>query len=296
MIVITGASGLLGSALATELRSRGEQVVTLVRRDPAGPDERSWRPAEGVLDPAVLGGARAVVHLAGAPIADRRWDAAYKRTLVSSRVDSTRTLVRALRELPRRPEVLVSASGVDFYGDTGDRVVDESAGKGEGFLADLCERWESEAREAEALGVRTALLRTGLVLSRRGGALGRMLPLFRAGLGAPLGSGKQYWSWISESDWVGAVLHILAHPELSGPVNLTSPSPVTNAEFTRTLGKTLRRGTMPMPVPAFALSLGLGEFAREGLLPGHRILPRKLLDGGYGFVHTALGDALRAVL
>lgn len=296
MIVITGASGLLGSALATELRSRGEQVVTLVRRDPTGPDERSWRPAEGVLDPAVLGGARAVVHLAGAPIADRRWDAAYKRTLVSSRVDSTRTLVRALRELPRRPEVLVSASGVDFYGDTGDRVVDESAGKGEGFLADLCERWESEAREAEALGVRTALLRTGLVLSRRGGALGRMLPLFRAGLGAPLGSGKQYWSWISESDWVGAVLHILAHPELSGPVNLTSPSPVTNAEFTRTLGKTLRRGTMPMPVPAFALSLGLGEFAREGLLPGHRILPRKLLDGGYGFVHTALGDALRAVL
>jgi uncharacterized protein (TIGR01777 family) len=296
MIVITGASGLLGSALATELRSRGEQVVTLVRRDPTGPDERSWRPAEGVLDPAVLGSARAVVHLAGAPIADRRWDPAYKRTLVSSRVDSTRTLVRALRELPRRPEVLVSASGVDFYGDTGDRVVDESAGKGEGFLADLCERWESEAREAEALGVRTALLRTGLVLSRRGGALGRMLPLFRAGLGAPLGSGKQYWSWISESDWVGAVLHILAHPELSGPVNLTSPSPVTNAEFTRTLGKTLRRGTMPMPVPAFALSLGLGEFAREGLLPGHRILPRKLLDGGYGFVHTALGDALRAVL
>ncbi|MEU8102757.1 TIGR01777 family oxidoreductase [Nonomuraea muscovyensis] len=295
MIVVTGASGLLGGALVRRLRDRGEQVVTLVRRAPRGPDERFWQPAEGVLDPQALDGARGVVHLAGAPIAERRWSEAYKRELVGSRVDSTRTLVGALRELPRRPEVLVSASGVDFYGDTGDRVVDEGAGKGRGFLADLCGRWEGEAREAETLGMRTAQLRTGLVLSGQGGSLGRMLPLFRMGLGAPLGTGRQYWSWISEDDWVGATLHVLERPELSGPVNLTSPSPVTNAEFTRTLGKVLRKGTLPMPVPGFALGLGLGEFARA-LLAGHRVLPHKLEDSGYGFAHTDLDTALRAVL
>ncbi|WP_113704530.1 TIGR01777 family oxidoreductase [Nonomuraea lactucae] len=296
MIVVTGASGLLGGALVRELRGRGERVVTLVRREPRGPDERVWEPSGGGLDPAAIEGVRGVVHLAGAPIAGQRWNAAYKRELVRSRVEGTRTLVGALRELSRPPEVLVSASGVDFYGDTGDRVVDEQAGKGEGFLADLCERWEGEAREAEELGVRTVRLRTGLVLSGRGGALGRMLPVFRVGLGAPLGSGKQYWSWISEDDWVGATLHVLERPELSGPVNLTSPSPVTNAEFTRSLGRALRKGTLPMPVPAFALSAGLGEFAREALLHGHRIVPRKLQDSGYGFAHSGLDEALRAVL
>ncbi|GGO73241.1 TIGR01777 family oxidoreductase [Nonomuraea cavernae] len=295
-VVVSGASGLLGSALVKALRGDGERVVTLVRREPRGDDEVFWQPAENVLDPAAIEGAEAVVHLAGAPIADRRWTPAYKRELVRSRVDSTRTLVGALRELSQPPEVLVSASGVDFYGDTGDRVVDEDTGRGEGFLADLCARWEGEAREAGSFGVRTAQLRTGLVLSGRGGALGRMLPIFRMGLGAPLGSGKQYWSWIAEDDWVGATLHILKNRDLSGPVNLTSPTPVTNAEFTRTLGKALRKGTMPMPVPAFALSLGIGEFAKEGLLSGHKILPRKLQDTGYGFAHTSLDEALRAVL
>lgn len=295
MIVVTGASGLLGAALVRSLRDRGEQVVTLVRRAPRSPDERFWQPAEGVLDPQALDGARSVVHLAGAPIAERRWTEVYKRELVRSRVDSTRTLVGALRELPSRPEVLVSASGVDFYGDTGDRLVDEGAGRGEGFLAGLCERWETEAREAEALGMRAAQLRTGIVLSGRGGALARMLPLFRMGLGAPLGTGRQYWSWISEDDWVGATLHVLANPGISGPVNLVSPSPVTNAEFTRTLGKALRKGTMPMPVPGFALRAGLGEFAGE-LLSSHRLVPRKLEDSGYGFAHTGLDAALRAVL
>ncbi|MEV0592585.1 TIGR01777 family oxidoreductase [Nonomuraea cavernae] len=295
-VVVSGASGLLGSALVKALRGDGERVVALVRREPRGDDEVFWQPAEGVLDPAAIEGAEAVVHLAGAPIADRRWTPAYKRELVRSRVDSTRTLVGALRELSQPPEVLVSASGVDFYGDTGDRVVDEDTGRGEGFLAELCDRWETEAREAGSFGVRTAQLRTGLVLSGQGGALGRMLPIFRMGLGAPLGSGKQYWSWIAEDDWVGATLHILKNRDLSGPVNLTSPTPVTNAEFTRTLGKALRKGTVPMPVPAFALSLGLGEFAREGLLSGHKILPRKLQDTGYGFAHTSLDEALRAVL
>ncbi|NUW40056.1 TIGR01777 family oxidoreductase [Nonomuraea rhodomycinica] len=296
MIIVTGASGLLGSALAEALRGRGDRVVALVRRPPRGPDERFWDPVEGVLEPTALQDATAVVHLAGAPVGDRRWSPAYKRELIRSRVLGTRTLVRALGELSGPPEALLSASGVDFYGDTGDRPIDESAGQGEGFLAELCGRWEKEARQAEALGMRTAQLRTSIALSRRGGALGRMLPIFKAGLGAPLGSGRQYWSWISEPDWVGAVLHVLDRPEVSGPVNLGSPEPVTNEEFTRTLGKALRKGTVPMPVPAFALSLGLGEFAKEALLPSHRLVPRKLEDTGYRFAHTRLDEALRAVL
>lgn len=295
-IIVTGASGLLGTALVEALRAGGREVVRLVRHPPRQDDEAYWQPAEQVVDLAALEGAEAVVHLAGAPIGDRRWTPAYKRELVTSRVQGTRVLVDALRELSRPPEVLVSASGVDFYGDTGDRVIDESQGKGRGFLADLCERWEGEARRAGEAGIRTVQSRTGLVLSRRGGALGRILPIFRMGLGAPLGSGKQYWSWISVDDWVGAVLHMLKNQDIEGPVNLTSPTPVTNTEFTRTLGKALRRSTMPIPVPAFALAAGLGEFAREGLLPGHRIEPAKLVASGYRFSHSSLDEALRAVL
>jgi uncharacterized protein len=196
----------------------------------------------------------------------------------------------------RPPEVLLCASGVDYYGDTGDREIDERHGKGTGFLADMCERWEGEAARAGEAGIRTVAMRTGLVLSGRGGALGRMLPLFKMGLGAPLGSGRQPWSWISVHDWVGAALHVLRNRDVTGPVNFTSPSPVTNAEFTRALAKAVRRSAMPIPVPAFALSLGLGEFAREALLPGHRVLPRKLLDSGFTFTHSGLDEALSDVL
>ncbi|WP_433510122.1 TIGR01777 family oxidoreductase [Nonomuraea sp. CA-143628] len=295
-IIVTGASGLLGGPLVDALRGQGRRVVRMVRRPPESDEEAYWEPRDDVIDLSVLEGAEGVVHLAGAPIADRRWSESYKRELVRSRVDGTRVLVDALRQLSRPPEVLVSASGVDFYGDTGDRVIDESQGKGTGFLADLCELWEGAARAAEEVGVRTAQLRTGLVLSGRGGALGRMLPIFKMGLGAPLGSGKQYWSWISEDDWVQAVLHILKNRELVGAVNLTSPNPVSNAEFTTTLGKALRKGTVPMPVPAFALSVGLGEFAREGLLPSHRILPGKLSGSGYGFTHSHLDEALSDII
>jgi uncharacterized protein (TIGR01777 family) len=295
-IIVTGASGLLGGLLVEALRGQGQRVVRMVRRPPEGDEEAYWEPREDVIDLSALEGAEGVVHLAGAPIADRRWSEAYKRELVRSRVDGTRVLVNALRQLSRPPEVLVSASGVDFYGDTGDRVIDESQGKGTGFLADLCELWEGEARAAGEVGVRTAQVRTGLVLSGRGGALGRMLPIFKMGLGAPLGSGKQYWSWISEDDWVQAVLHILKNRDLVGAVNVTAPNPVTNAEFTTTLGKALRKGTVPMPVPAFALSIGLGEFAREGLLPSHRILPRKLSDTGYRFTHSHLDAAFSAII
>ncbi|MFD1535808.1 TIGR01777 family oxidoreductase [Nonomuraea guangzhouensis] len=295
-IIVTGASGLLGGLLTEALRGQGQRVVRMVRRPPEGDEEAYWEPREDVIDLSALEGAEGVVHLAGAPIADRRWSEAYKRELVRSRVDGTRVLVNALRQLSRPPEVLVSASGVDFYGDTGDRVIDESQGKGTGFLADLCELWEGEARAAGELGVRAAQLRTGLVLSGRGGALGRMLPIFKMGLGAPLGSGKQYWSWISEDDWVQAVLHILKNRELVGAVNVVTPNPVTNAEFTTTLGKALRKGTVPMPVPAFALGIGLGEFAREGLLPSHRILPGKLSDTGYRFTHSHLDAAFGAII
>lgn len=295
-IIVTGASGLLGGPLVDALQGQGRRVVRMVRRPPESDEEAYWEPREDVIDLSVLEGAEGVVHLAGAPIADKRWSEAYKRELVRSRVDGTRVLVDALRQLSRPPEVLVSASGVDFYGDTGDRVIDESQGKGTGFLADLCELWEGAARAAGEIGIRTAQLRTGLVLSGRGGALGRMLPIFKMGLGAPLGSGKQYWSWISEDDWVQAVLHILKNRELVGPVNLTSPNPVSNAEFTTTLGKALRKGTVPMPVPAFALSIGLGEFAREGLLPSHRILPGKLSGSGYEFTHSHLDEALSDII
>ncbi|MFG1960798.1 TIGR01777 family oxidoreductase [Nonomuraea sp. NPDC049028] len=295
-IIVTGASGLLGGPLVDALKGQGRRVVRMVRRPPESDEEAYWEPRDDVIDLSVLEGAEGVVHLAGAPIADRRWSESYKRELVRSRVDGTRVLVGALRQLSRPPEVLVSASGVDFYGDTGDRVIDESQGKGTGFLADLCELWEGAAKPAEEVGIRAAQLRTGLVLSGRGGALGRMLPIFKMGLGAPLGSGKQYWSWISEDDWVQAVLHILKNRELVGAVNLTSPNPVSNAEFTTTLGKALRKGTVPMPVPAFALSIGLGEFAREGLLPSHRILPGKLSGSGYGFTHSHLDEALSDII
>jgi uncharacterized protein (TIGR01777 family) len=295
-IIVTGASGLLGTSLVAALRAEGREVVRLVRREPRSPDEAYWHPAEQVVDLAALEGAEAVVHLAGAPIGDKRWSAAYKRELVGSRVEGTRVLVDALRRLSKPPEVLLSASGVDFYGDTADRVIDEGQGKGTGFLSDLCEQWEKEAGRAGEAGIRTVQARTGLALSRRGGALGRMLPVFKMGLGAPLGSGKQYWSWISLQDWVGAAQHVLKNRDLVGPVNFTSPSPVTNKEFTRTLAQAVGRSAMPMPVPAFALSIGLGEFAREGLLPGHRVLPGKLTESDYRFTHTRLDEALSAVL
>lgn len=295
-IIVTGSSGLLGSALVRSLRADGTRVVRLVRRAPQGPDEAFWDPAEGILDPAVLEGAHAVVHLAGAGIGDRRWNEEYKREIVRSRVEGTATVARALAELPAGP-ALLSASATGFYGDTGDREVDETSPAGSGFLArDVVVPWEAATRPATEAGVRVALLRTGLVLSRDGGLLARILPLFRAGTGAPLGSGRQYMSWISLDDWVGAVRYILNDPEMSGPVNLTAPEPVTNERFTRALGRAVHRPTMPVAVPGFMLRAVLGEFAEEGVLIGQRVLPRRLLEAGHSFRHIRLDDALAAVL
>lgn len=295
--IVTGSSGLLGSALVRALRADGRRVVCLVRREPKGPDEAFWNPARGVLDPAAVEGAEAVVHLAGAGIGDRRWSENFKREVVRSRVEGTRTLVNALTEAGTRPAALLSGSAIGFYGDTGDREVDESSPPGAGFLArEVVVPWEAETAPAAEAGIRVALLRTGLVLSSRGGMLARILPIFKLGLGAPLGSGRQYWSWISIDDWVEAVRHVLRDPEISGPVNLTAPEPVTNAEFTRTLAQAVHRPVMPLPVPGFVLRTAIGEFAEEGALTGQRVLPRRLLAAGHTFRHMRLSDALAAVL
>ncbi|MGV9775334.1 TIGR01777 family oxidoreductase [Streptosporangium sp. NPDC003464] len=296
-IIVTGSSGLLGSALVRALRADGVRVVRLVRRAPQGADESFWNPAKGLIDPAALEGAEAVVHLAGAGIGDRRWSDNVKREVVRSRVEGTRTLVTALGGLAARPPTLLSGSAIGFYGDTGDREVDETAPPGSGFLAqEVVVPWEAETAPAREAGVRVALLRTGLVLSGDGGMLARILPIFKLGLGAPLGSGGQYWSWISIDDWVGAVRHVLKDPEISGPVNLTAPEPVTNAEFTRALGEAVHRPTMPLAVPGFLLRTALGEFAGEGVLTGQRVIPRRLLEAGHAFRHTGLNEALAAVI
>ncbi|MET8143723.1 DUF1731 domain-containing protein [Sphaerisporangium sp. NPDC005288] len=328
-VVVTGSSGLLGSALGRALREQGRTVVRLVRRTPAAPDEAFWDPREGILAPSVLEGAEAVVHLAGAGIADRRWTPEHRRELVTSRVDSTRTLAATMAGLEHRPRVWLSGSAIGLYGDTGEHPVDESwqpppgwrpldprtgepaaapggetPGSAQGgrarehgrWLAELVLAWEAETAAAEQAGVRVVRLRTGHVLAPEGGFLGKMLPVFRLGVGAPLGSGRQYVSWITLPDWVGAVLHIMDEPEVRGPVNLTAPTPVTNAEFTRALGRALHRPTMPVAVPGFALRAALGDLADEGVLIGQRALPRRLLEMGYRFRHPRLDGALAAIL
>ncbi|GAA4043377.1 TIGR01777 family oxidoreductase [Nonomuraea soli] len=291
-IVVAGASGLLGTALIGGLRAAGLQVTRLVRQAPASPDEARWDPGSGHVDDGVLRGAEGVVCLSGTPI-NRRWSEDAKRDIVQSRLRSVGTLRQAIERLDDPPGVFVTASGVDFYGDTGELTIDESAPKGHGFLADLCEQWEAAA---DTSATRNAQLRTGLVLTGKGGALKPMLPIFKMGLGAPLGNGRQWWSWITVDDWVQATVHILKNPEISGPVNLTGVNPVTNREFSQILAKSLKRPMMPIPVPKTALKLGLGDFGDEALLSSHRIIPKKLVDSGYAFAHTHLDQALAAVL
>ena len=291
-IAITGASGLIGSALSASLRGDGHQVVSFVRRHPRSPDEVRWDPASRRLDPAALE-VDGVVHLAGAGIADKRWTGSRRRVVLDSRVDGTTTVAQALGAAQPRQRFLISASAVGWYGDTGQRPVDESASAGSGFLAEVCRRWEAAAQPAVDAGVRVVFPRTGLVLSRRGGLMARILPLFRLGLGGKLGSGRQYWPWISLADEVSA-LRLLIESDLSGPVNLTGPEPVTNAEFTKTLGSVLGRPTLAA-VPAFALKLAVGDFAEEGILAGQRAVPRVLTETGFEFAHPTLRQALEEV-
>ncbi|MGD9482007.1 TIGR01777 family oxidoreductase [Streptomyces sp. TRM70308] len=292
-IAITGSSGLIGSALARSLRPEGHEIVRLVRRPAASGDEVTWNPARGHVDAAGLAGVDAVVHLAGAGVGDRRWTAAYKREIRDSRVLGTRALAGALAALETPPRVLVCASGISYYGDTGTRAVDESAPPGTGFLADVCREWEAAAEPARRAGVRTVHARTGMVVSGAGGAWGRrLLPLFRAGLGGRLGDGRQFWSFIALHDHIAALRHLLAADGLDGPVNLTAPEPATNREVTAALGRVLRRPTLAT-APAPALRLVLGDFAQE-VLASTRVLPRRLLESGFAFAFPRIEDAVRA--
>lgn len=287
---MTGASGLIGTALVPHLRRRGHDVVRLVRRAPAAADEVRWEPgAPGGVDLAGLGHLDAAVHLAGAGVGDRRWTPAYKREIVASRVDGTTTLARALAAMHPRPAVLVSASAIGFYGDTGERPVDESAPQADTFLAGVVRAWEAAADPARAAGIRVVHPRTGLLLSPRGGALGRLLPLLRLGLGGPLGSGGQFWSWITMADEVAALTFLVERDGLAGPVNLTAPHPERNRDVVAALAHALRRPAV-LPVPAAALRLVLGEFAGE-VLASQRVLPAALSGAGFTFRHPGIGAA-----
>ncbi|MBL1066700.1 TIGR01777 family oxidoreductase [Streptomyces sp. 7-21] len=296
-VAVTGSSGLVGSALVRALRADGHQVVRLVRRAPAAEDEARWDPSgrEQEVNAAALAGCDAVVHLAGAGVAERRWTAAYKRTLRDSRVLGTAAVAAAIASLDAPPRTFVCGSAIGYYGDTGDRPVDEDAPAGTGFLAEVCQDWEAAAGPAREAGVRTVLARTGLVVARSGGAWGPLFPVFRAGLGGRLGSGRQYWSFISLRDHVAALRFLLREDcPLSGPVNLTGPEPVTNREVTRAMGRVLRRPAV-FAVPAPVLRLVLGEFAGD-VLGSQRVLPGRLLAAGFSFAHPGIEEALRAAL
>jgi hypothetical protein len=293
-IAITGSTGLIGSALSRSLLADKHEVVRLVRREPATPDEVRWEPERGYVDTAGLFGVDAVVHLAGAGIGDHRWTAAYKKTLRDSRVLGTAAIAEAAACLDTPPGVLVCGSAIGIYGDTGDRRVDERTPPGDGFLAGLCQEWEDAAAPAEEAGIRTAFARTGLVVAREGGAWGRLFPLFKAGLGGRLGDGRQYWSFIALHDEIAALRHIIDTPELSGPVNLTAPEPLTNRDVTAAMGRILHRPTLAS-VPAPALRLALGEFSQD-VLGSQRVVPRRLLDSGFSYAFPEIDGAIRAAL
>jgi uncharacterized protein (TIGR01777 family) len=294
-IAVTGASGFIGSALVPALLRDGHQVVKLVRRQPEAPDEVRWDPPSGSLDPADLAGVDAAVHLAGANVGNRRWTGAYKQKILDSRRQGTRLIATALAALEPRPRVLVSGSAVGFYGDTGDTVLDEAGPRGAGFLAGVVEQWEAAAQPARDAGIRVAHIRTGLVLSRRGGALPPQRLAWQFGLGARIGTGRQWQSWITLDDEIAAIQFLLEHDDISGPVNLVAPNPVIQKDFGRALATALHR-PMPWVVPPFALRIALDGFADEGLLIGQRLRPRVLEDAGFPFRATSLDKGLQIAL
>jgi uncharacterized protein len=292
-ILMAGSSGFLGSRLIARLRSAGHEVVQLVRREPGHGNQARWDPDAGTVDRALVSTVDAVVNLGGASIAGRRWTARYKQTLLDSRVRPTATLAAAVAAAEPRPRVMLNASGVGFYGDTGDREVDEQSAPGRGFLADLSRQWEAATDPAQRAGVRVVQLRTGLPLDRHGGMLKPLLLPFRLGVGGRLASGRQYVPWVSLVDWLGAVEFLLAREDLSGPVNLTGPTPTTNAEFVSALAKQLHRPAL-LPLPGFALRAILGEIASEAIVPSARVLPGRLVASGFAFQHRTVRDALAA--
>lgn len=289
VIAIAGSSGLIGSALVSALRAADHHVLRIVRRPVANPGEVYWDPEGGVFDAHALRGVDAVVNLCGINIGRRRWSGAFKQSLRDSRITPTEVLSGGVADAG--VPVLVNASAVGFYGHTGARAVDETDPAGAGFLAQLCQDWEAATAPAQQAGTRVVLARSGMVLAHAGGALGRLRLLFSLGLGARLGNGRQYMSWISLEDEVAALRFAISQAALCGPVNLTGPAPVTNAEFTAALGRALGRPT-PLVLPGFAVRAALGEFADEGLLAGQRAIPAALEDAGFGFRHNTIGEAL----
>lgn len=295
-VAVTGSTGLIGTPLVRALRADGHAVLRLVRSRPvSGGDEVYWNPALGEIDTAALEGVEAVVHLAGENVGQPPWTEERKRRIRDSRVQGTTLIARTLAGLSPRPRVLVSASATGWYGDRGDEVLTEASGPGTGFLAEVCRAWESSADPARDAGIRVVHPRIGVVLTREGGALERLLTPFRLGVGGKLGSGKQWMSWVALHDVVEAVRFALRADSLSGPANLTSPAPVTNEEFTRTLGHVLGRPTV-LGVPEFALKLALGQMADEALLASQRAVPDRLREAGFVFQYPDLEGALRVAL
>ena len=288
-IAITGASGLIGSALVGHLKSEGHTVQRLVRRATVSPDEIQWDPKTGYVDLETLRGVDAVIHLAGVGVGDKRWSKRYKAEILNSRLLGTTAIANAVAEV--KPQVFISASAIGWYGDSGNRAVIESDSAGNDFLAAVCREWEGAADLAG--DVRTVKIRTGLVLDPTGGALGRMLPLFRFGLGGKLGSGKQWWSWITLHDVVRAIEFALVNP-LSGPVNLTTPNPVTNQEFTAALARAMKRPAL-FPAPAIALKIALGGFSSE-ILGSKKVLPNSLGEAGFVWDYPHITTALTALI
>lgn len=297
-IAITGSSGVMGSVLVPTLREDGHEVIRLVRRTPRTADEHRWDPQHRRLDPAVLVDVDAVINLAGASMKARPWTNSYQQELLTSRVDSTATISESLavvsRDEPGRSRILLSGSGVGFYGDTGQRVVTEADPQGDDFIARMAGDWERATAPAQDAGVRVVFLRTGLVLAPGSPLMQVLGPVFRFGLGGRVGSGRQYWPWIALADQIGAIRHLLT-ADVSGAVNLTAPEPVTNAEFTATFADVLHRPAV-IPVPGFVLNLVLRDFARNGIVGGQRALPTRLLESGYVFTETDLASALRTAL
>lgn len=289
-IAVTGSSGLIGTALVEALRERGDEVVRLVRAAPRGPGEVRWDPSSRHLDPAVLDGVDGVVNLAGAGVGDRRWSPSWKREVLTSRTDATHAVATAVAATGRAVRV-VSGSAVGYYGDRGDEELTEASPPGTGFLADVVLAWEAAARPAVDAGAPVAFVRTGLVMARGGGAFGRLLSLARLGLAGPLGSGRQFWPWITLVDEVRAILHLLDHPDVTGPVNLAGPQPARQAELARAIGQALHRPAV-LPAPGFALRAALGEFAGQ-ILGGQRIVGEALVASGFEHTHGDLDAACR---
>ncbi|MBI1785746.1 TIGR01777 family protein [Candidatus Sumerlaeota bacterium] len=290
-ILITGSTGLVGSALVPALAAKGHHVQRLVRSKTHTPGGKAhWHPESGAIDISALEDLDAVVHLAGENIAGRRWSAAQKQRILDSRVKGTHLLCEALAKLQHKPKVLVCAAAIGYYGERGSEILTEKSAEGTGFLAEVCRRWETAADPARRAGIRVVHLRFGVILSAQGGALAKMLPPFRLGLGGRIGSGAQYMSWIALDDAIGAIQHALANDTIEGPVNAVAPHPVTNLEFTKALGRALHRPVI-FPMPAFAARLAFGEMADEILLMSQRVLPEKLLGSDFEFQFPAIAAA-----